>query len=135
MVIWSRPRVNTVCAWVSTFFFLPLLPSLTSSLHHLLVYLAILYNRKYPSGSSSCQVQFQLYFRLHRLQLFSTNFKFNCQLYFRTSQSSIVFYQYSSSIVTILPEYSGYNYFLRFLSSSTEFFGFLFSYQYLKYLA
>jgi hypothetical protein len=120
LIIWSRPRVSTVCAWVSTSFFLLLLPSLPSSLHHLLASLAILCNRKYPLGSSSCQFQWYLYFR--------------------TSQDSIVFYQlpssivgctsglpslqlsssiFSSSIVTVLPDYSGYNCLLRFFSSST----------------
>jgi hypothetical protein len=75
LVIRSRPRVNTVYAWVCTSFFLPLLPSLPSSLQHILASLAILCNRKYPSGSSSYQVILQLYFRLHRLQLSSTIFQ------------------------------------------------------------
>jgi hypothetical protein len=124
-----------------SFHFLPLLPallpSLPSSLQHLLATLAILCYWKYPSGSSSCQVQLQLYFRLHRMQLSSTNLKFNFWLYFRTSQASTVFYQlpssilsctsgilrlklsssiFSSSIVTVLPDYSGNNSFLRFFS-------------------
>jgi hypothetical protein len=75
LVIWSRPKVNCLHYLCLSFHFLPLLPSLPSSLQHLLAYLSILCNSKYPSGSSSCQVQLQLYFRLHRLQLSSTNFQ------------------------------------------------------------
>jgi hypothetical protein len=74
-LIWSRPRVNTVCAWVSTSFFLCLLLWISSSLQDLLASLAILCHWKYPSVSSSCQVELQLYFRIHRLQLSSTIFQ------------------------------------------------------------
>jgi hypothetical protein len=82
-------------------------------------------------------------------------FKLNSYLYFRTSQASIVFYQipssivsctfgllrlqlsssiFSSSIVTVLPEYSGYNCFLRFLKFQVQrlfFLEFSFGYQHL----
>jgi hypothetical protein len=66
-----------------------LLPALPSSLHHLLASLAVLCNRKYPSRGSSCQVQLQLYFRLHRLQLSSTNFQVQ--------------------LLAVLPNFSGFN--------------------------
>jgi hypothetical protein len=100
----------------SCLFFLHFLPPC-----NIFLLLWLFFNRKYPSGSSSCQVQLQLYFRLHRLQLSSTFFQvqlltvlqdfsgFNCllqtinlnfYLYFRTSQASIVFYQLPSSIVS-----------------------------------
>jgi hypothetical protein len=77
LIIWSRPRVNSLyCLCLSLHFhFLPLLPSLPSSFQHLLASLAVICNGKYPSGSSSCQVQLQLYFSLHRLQLSSTIFQ------------------------------------------------------------
>jgi hypothetical protein len=59
-------------------------------------------------------------------------FKFNFYLYFRTSQATIVFYHFSSSIVTVFLNYSGYNYFLRLFSISTVyFFIVLFVYHYL----
>jgi hypothetical protein len=74
-VIWSRPRVNTLHYLCLSFHFLPLLPSLPSSLQHLLASLSLICNRKYPSGMLSCQVQLQLYFRFHRLQLSSTIFQ------------------------------------------------------------
>jgi hypothetical protein len=59
---------------------------------------------------------------LPRLQLSSTVFQVQLLAYFRTSQASFVFYHFSSSIVTVLPDFSGYNCFLRFFSSSTDFF-------------
>jgi hypothetical protein len=114
LVIWYRPRVNNLHCLCLSFHFLHILPSLPSSLQHLLASLVVLCNRKYPSGSSSCQNQLQLYLRLRRLQLSSTNYKFNCFLFFRTSQTSIFIYQFSSSIVNELPDFSGYNCFLRF---------------------
>jgi hypothetical protein len=158
LVIWSRPRVNTFHCLCLSLHFLPLISSLSSSLQYLLVSLAVICNRKYPSESSSCQVQLQLYLRLHRLQLSSTNFqvqllavlqdfsgfncllpcfKFNCYLYFRDCRLQLSSSIFSSSIITVLPDYSGYKCFLRLIKSSSEvyFFGFLFVYQHLKYLA
>jgi hypothetical protein len=116
LVTWYIPRVNSVCAWVSTSCFPPLLPSLPSSLQHLLASLATLCHWKYPSGSSSCQVQLQLYFRLHIL-LSSTNLQvqllavlqgfscFNCLL--------TVF---KIQLIAIIQDFSGCNFFLLFSS-------------------
>jgi hypothetical protein len=89
--------------------------SLPSSLQCLFASLAVLCNVIYPSGSSRRQVQLQLYFRIDRLQLSSPIFKFNCKLYFSTSQATIVLYHFSSSTVTIFPDHSVYNCFLCFV--------------------
>jgi hypothetical protein len=126
--------------------FLSLLPSLPSSLQNLLASLAILWTRKYTSGNSSCQVQLQLYFSFTDC---------SCLLpfsIFRTSQGSIVFYQFSilivscnsghirlqmsssifsSSIVTLLPYYSSYNCFLSFFKFYGVFSEFYFGYHHL----
>jgi hypothetical protein len=104
---------------------------------------SILCDRKYPSGNSNCQVQLQLCFRLHRLQLSSTNIKFNCnctsgilrlqlsstnfQVQLFSVVQDISVYNcllpfFSTSIVTVLPDYSGYDCFLRFQSSSGVYF-------------
>jgi hypothetical protein len=59
---------------------------------------------------------------LLRLQLSSTNFQVQLLAYFRTSQASIVFYQLSSSNVTVLPDYSGYNCILPYFQVQRWFF-------------
>jgi hypothetical protein len=94
LVIWYRPRVNTFYCLCLSFHFLLLLPLVPSSLQHLPTSLANMLSWKYLSESSKCRFRLQFYFRLHRLYLSSANFMFNFQLYFRTSQATIVFYQF-----------------------------------------
>jgi hypothetical protein len=110
VLIWSRPRVNTLSCLCLIFHFLSLLPSLPSSLHHLLVSLAILCNRKYP---------------IRRLKLSSS-----ILVVLQASQTVVVFYQlsvliasctsglfrfqlsstnYQVQLLPVLPDFSGFN--------------------------
>jgi hypothetical protein len=104
----------------------PFLPSLPSSLQHFLASLDVLCNRKYPSGNPSCHVQLQLYFRLLRLQLSSTNFQVQLLAVLPDfSGFNCLFSYIQVQLLSVLPDYSKYSYFLHFFyfSKSTGFFG------------
>jgi hypothetical protein len=112
LVIWSRSRVNTVCAWVSTscLFLLCLLLPYNIFLFHCLCFAtwsihqetqAVKFNCICTSGLTDCSCLLSITnsivsctSELVRLQLSSTNF--------------------SSSIVTVLQDISGYNHLLHF---------------------
>jgi hypothetical protein len=119
LIIWSRPRFNTLCCLCLSFYFL--LPSSSSFTSFL-------------PASSSCIFGYYLQKELsiRKLKLSSS-----IAVVLQASQTAIVFYQlsssivsctfgllrlqlsssiFSSSIVTVLPEYSGYYCFLRFFN-------------------
>jgi hypothetical protein len=107
LVIWSRPRVNTICAWVSTYwfshhflcssniFFLLWILTVIRSTHQEVCCTSRFLRLQY----STTIFQFQLLVVLHEFSGYNIqlpSFKFQYQLYFKTFEATIFIYHLSN---------------------------------------